>query len=150
MSQGKLSPMFWIVVSRRERYQTKGSVRLDVEAPKKCPCPAACASLWRLPVSLAMTHLRWLHGQGGHESTDNTLSVVPNVGRLRAWPIDKCSDKDAGKHERKTPIPCVETNREKTEAKTKTTTELHTTTNVAITTHRTGQDRTGEDIFLSQ
>ena len=29
--------------------QTEGSERLDVEAPKKCPCPAACASLWRQP-----------------------------------------------------------------------------------------------------
>ena len=99
------------------------------------------------PVSLAMTHMRWLHGQRGHESTDNTQSVVQCVGGLRAWPIDRCSDKDAGKHESKTPIPCVKTNRQKAEAKTKTTTEQHTTTNAALTTHRqgrTGQDRTGD------
>ena len=58
--------------------QTEGSERLDVEAPKKCPCPAACASLWRhSPVSLAMTHMQWLRGQGGHESTDYTQSMVP-------------------------------------------------------------------------
>ena len=32
------------------------------------------------PVSLAMTHMRWVHGQGGHESTGYTFSVVPYVG----------------------------------------------------------------------
>ena len=26
----------------------RGTERPDVEAPKKCPCPAACASIWRL------------------------------------------------------------------------------------------------------
>ena len=29
--------------------QTEGSERPDVEAPKKCSCPAACARLWRQP-----------------------------------------------------------------------------------------------------
>ena len=58
------------------------------------------------PVSLAMTHLRRLHGQQGHESTEYTQSVVPNVGGLRAWPIETCSNKDAGKSESKTPTPC--------------------------------------------
>ena len=33
------------------------------------------------PVSLAMTHMRRLHGQSGHESTGYTQSVVPNVLR---------------------------------------------------------------------
>ena len=33
------------------------------------------------PVSLAMTHMRWLHGQSGHESTGYTRSVVP----MRRW-----------------------------------------------------------------
>ena len=62
------------------------------------------------PVSLAMTHMRWAHGQGGHESTDSTtFSVVPCVGGLRAWPIDKCSDKDAGRSERETPTLCEPT-----------------------------------------
>ena len=40
-----------------------------------------------------------------------THRVVPNVGGLRAWPIDTCSNKDAGRSERKTPTPCVRTNR---------------------------------------
>ena len=29
-------------------------------------------------------------------STDHTLSVIQCVCGLRAWPIDMCSDKDAG------------------------------------------------------
>ena len=62
------------------------------------------------PVSLATTHMRWIHGQGGHESTGYTFCVVPYVGGLPVWlpvwPIDKCSNKDAGKRERKTPTPC--------------------------------------------
>ena len=58
------------------------------------------------PVSLAMTHVRWLYGQGGHESTDYTRSVVQCVGGLRAWPIETCSNKDAGKGESRTPTPC--------------------------------------------
>ena len=39
-------------------------------------CPAACASLWRLPSPLAMTHVRWWRGQSGHESTDYNECVV--------------------------------------------------------------------------
>ena len=37
---------------------------------------------------LAMTHMRWLHGQSGHESTGYTQSVVQCVGGLRPWPMD--------------------------------------------------------------
>ena len=58
----------------------KEAVRPDVEALQKCPCPPACASHWRPPSLPAMTHMRWEHGQSGHESTDCTL---------------KCSNKDA-------------------------------------------------------
>ena len=57
-------------------------------------------------VSLAVTHMRWLHGQSGHESTDYARSVVQSVGGLRAWPIETCSNKDVGKSEKKTPTPC--------------------------------------------
>ena len=35
-----------------------------------------------------MTHVRWLHGQSGRESTDYALSVDFCVGGLTAWPID--------------------------------------------------------------
>ena len=59
------------------------------------------------PVSLAMTHMRWVHGQGGHKSTGYTQSVVHCVGGLRAWPIDSCSNKDAGRSECETPTPCA-------------------------------------------
>ena len=110
--------------------------RPDVEAPEKYPSLAACASPWRLPSRTAMTHVRWLHGQSGHESTDYTQSVVHCVGRWTAWLIDVCSNEDEGRSERKTPTPCVETNRQKSEAKTKT--EQHTTRHAAWT----GQDRT--------
>ena len=34
-----------------------------------------------------------------------THRVVPNV-LLRAWPMDMCSNRDAGKSESKTPTPC--------------------------------------------
>ena len=50
-----------------------------------------------------MTLVRWLHGQPGHESTDNTKSVVLCVGVFLAWPIDTCSNKDAGRSQSKTP-----------------------------------------------
>ena len=46
--------------------------------------------------SLCDGHMRWLHGQSGHESTDSTLGVVPYVGGLRAWPIEKCSERGRG------------------------------------------------------
>ena len=58
--------------------------------------------------------------------------------------IDVCSNEDEERSERKTPTPCVETNRQKSEAKTKT--EQHTTRHAAWTGQdRTGQDRTGQD-----
>ena len=37
---------------------------------------SAWASQWRQPSLSAMTHMRWAHGQSGHESTDYTLRVV--------------------------------------------------------------------------
>ena len=62
------------------------------------------------PVSLAKTHMRWLHGRSGHESTGYTRSVVQCVGGLRAWPINMCSNKDAGKSQSET-RPLVSVNR---------------------------------------
>ena len=59
-------------------------------------------------VSLAMTPMRWLHGQREHDSTNLTLLCGP-MCRWRAWPIDTCSNKDVGKSERKTPTPCKHT-----------------------------------------
>ena len=59
VSQGILLQILWIVVFGRERHQTKDSVSLDVEAPQKCQCPAACASQWSQSSPSAMTHMRW-------------------------------------------------------------------------------------------
>ena len=58
---------------------------------------SASSNLGELEHFLEMTHMRWAHGQSGHESTDYTLSVVPHVGGWEAWPIDKCFNKDVGK-----------------------------------------------------
>ena len=63
------------------------------------------------PVFLAMTHMRWSQRQSGREGTGCTLSVVPYVGGLQAWPIDKCSNKDAGGSERKTHRPKTKENK---------------------------------------
>ena len=77
-----------------------------MEAPWKCHCPAACASLWRLPCLFGNdTHAvvaqpKWASGHGPH-----CVCVVNRVGGLRAWSTDKCSNKDAGENERKTPTP---------------------------------------------
>ena len=53
-----------------------------------------------------VTHMRQLHGQSGHESTDCTQSVVHCVGGWKTWPIDMCSNKDVGRSERETPTAC--------------------------------------------
>ena len=49
---------FWIEVSDVKVLEQR-ELRLDVEALEKCPCPAACASPWRQPTLLAMTHTLW-------------------------------------------------------------------------------------------
>ena len=81
MSQLKLSPVFWIVVLRRERYQIKDSVRLDVEALNEDLCPAACPSLCGQPS---------LFG-------DDTQAVFtrPKCG-WKAWHTDRCSTQGRG------------------------------------------------------
>ena len=53
-----------------------------------------------------MTHMRWLYGQSGHESMGYTRGVVQCVGGLRPWPIDMCSNNDAGRSQSETPTPC--------------------------------------------
>ena len=60
-----------------------------MEAPKKILRPAAFASRQRQPSLLAMTRGRRLHGQRGIRA------------RTPAWPIDRCSNKDVGRSERK-------------------------------------------------
>ena len=67
-----------------------------------------CCCVWpmRLSSLLAMTLVRWLCGLSGHEGADYALSVDFSVGGLRAWPIDRCSNKEAGKRQRKTASLC--------------------------------------------
>ena len=40
---------------------------------------------------LAMTHVRWIHGQSGRDSTDCTLMWTHFVGGWKVGPIDMCS-----------------------------------------------------------
>ena len=47
MSWGKLLPIFESLFSDVNGIETEQWEHRDVEAPNKCPCPAACASLWR-------------------------------------------------------------------------------------------------------
>ena len=79
----------------------------DIVAFEAVPCLAACASLCGQPSLLAMTHMRWLYGQRGHESTDCTVcGSVVSVG-CEPGPSTCARNKDAGKREGKTPTPCV-------------------------------------------
>ena len=78
---GKLSPIFWIVVFRRERYQIKDSVRLDAEALNEDLCPAACARICGQPS---------LFGDDTH-----AVATRPNCG-WKAWHTDRCSTQGRG------------------------------------------------------
>ena len=94
-------------------------MRRVVEAPKKLPCPAACASLWRLPGLLAMTHMRLSHGsRGHHEHRLHSVWSMASVGG-ELGPSDACSNKDAGKHERETPTPCENEQAQNSKKKTR-------------------------------
>ena len=88
--------------------------------------------------------MRRLHGQSGHKSEGHTQSVVHCVGGWKTWPIDMCSNKDAGRSERETRTPCVKqaANRSKDMDKDRTT---HY--NKCIT-DRTRHDTTGQDTSL--
>ena len=74
----------WIEVSARS--QAKETVRPDVEESKKYPCLAACASPWRLPSLLAMTHAvvartKWASEHGAH-TVWSSVSVGCRLGPL--------------------------------------------------------------------
>ena len=63
----------------------------------------------------AVAQPKWASGHGPQ-------SVVNGVGGLRAWPTDKCSNKDAGENERKTPTPLsMSTGKERERRKRKRT-----------------------------
>ena len=66
---------------------------------------------------------KWAREHGLHTECGPVVSMGCEPG-----PSMTCSDEDAGRSERKTPNPFVETDKQKTEAKTKT--EQHTTGNV--------------------
>ena len=100
-----------------------------MEAPEKYPRPAACASPWRPPslvgddTHAVVARSKWAREHGLHTECGPVVSMGCEPG-----PSIACSDEDTGRSERETPNPCVETDRQKTEAKTKT--EQHTTGNV--------------------
>ena len=59
-----------------------------------------------------MTHMRWRKGYiWAREHGLHSVVWSLCVGGLKAWLIDGCSSKDAGKVERETPTPCGERNR---------------------------------------
>ena len=69
-----------------KRYQTKESVRRGVEAPQKCPCLAACATLRKQPGLFgddthAVIGLMWVRQHGLHRRVPQSRWVV------KAWPI---------------------------------------------------------------
>ena len=74
-----------------------------------------------------------------------THRVVPNVGGLRAWPIDTCSNKDAGKRETETPTPCVTKQAERSDRTGQDRTGQDRAGQGRTGQDRTGQDRTGQD-----
>ena len=77
------------------------------------PCAAACASQRRQPSLLAMTHAAIKRPRRASEHGLHTRCGPLCVSGLGKWPIDRCSDKDAGKHERKTPTHCGRTSIDK-------------------------------------
>ena len=65
--------------------QTEGSERLDVEAPTKCPCPAACASPWRLlrlfgdDTHVVDTRPKWAREHGLHTECGSLCRWVASL-----------------------------------------------------------------------
>ena len=53
------------------------------------------------PVSLAATLMRWLQ----RPKWSSEHGIHTEFSPMRAWPIDRCSDKDAGRSQRATPDP---------------------------------------------
>ena len=86
-------------------------MRLDVEAPKEMTTSCCMCEPMRTAQSFGDdTHAV---ATGLHLGTRarTSLRCVVCVGGLKAWLIDGCSGKDAGKVERETPTPCGKRNR---------------------------------------
>ena len=86
--------------------QTLGSERMDVEALKKYPCPAACASLWRQPNLFgddthAVGHTAKV---GTRARTAQLVWFLMSVG-CEPGPSTSARNEDVGRSERKTPSP---------------------------------------------
>ena len=78
---GEIFANFWIVVFTSERYQTKETELLDVEAIKKDSCLAACASQRRQPGFFGDdAHAMVKRPQGASEHGLHT-----KCGPLRRW-----------------------------------------------------------------
>ena len=93
----------------------------------KYSCPAVCAIQWRQPslfgddTHAVVTRPKWAW------RARTTQGAVPCAGGLRAWPIDRCSSKDTGKGERKTPTLAYKGNRQKERiARRRETTKVQT------------------------
>ena len=57
-----------------------------MEAPEKYPCPTACASLWRLPSHLAMTHAVVTRPRWAREHKLQNLHLSLSMGDWLAPP----------------------------------------------------------------
>ena len=95
MTQGKLSPMW------RSRYLTLTVLCRGNGAPRRedaLEMSVSCCVCEPMETAQSLgddTHAVIVL-QSGHESTDDTQSLVPLVGGWEAWPIDKCSERGRG------------------------------------------------------
>ena len=64
-------------------------------------------------VSLAMAHMRWLHGQCWHLSTEHALAWSSASVGCESGPSIRARNMDAGRSERETPRPLVKVNRQR-------------------------------------
>ena len=80
--------------------QTEESERPDVEAPQRCPCLPACASLWRQPslfgddTHAVVARPKWAwRARNTHETWSNAsaeVNVTPRCGEGVALAAPKC------------------------------------------------------------
>ena len=90
----------------------------------------------REPSRTAITHVWWLHGQSGHESTDYTQSVVHCVGRWTGSSMCARTRMRAEVHVRPRPLVWKQTGRNQKQRQRQNNTRQDM---------RHGQDRTGQD-----
>ena len=72
-------------------------MRLDVEAPQKCQCPAACAKPMETALSLGDdTHAVADGARVGTRARTTHLVWSLYVGGLQAWPINRVLEQGRG------------------------------------------------------